>query len=106
MTWKIRAGKVLHFQEYSDTAVLQDAAEKALYQAMGRVKPEVDAAFARGDFTATLKTLAQLKNEVDAFFNDVMVMAEDAALRNNRLALLSSLHGMMNGVADISKLAA
>ncbi|HEY1150404.1 MAG TPA: glycine--tRNA ligase subunit beta [Pseudoduganella sp.] len=87
-------------------AVLQDAAEKALYEAMGRVKPEVDAAFGRGDFTATLKTLAQLKNEVDAFFNDVMVMAEDVALRNNRLALLSSLHGMMNGVADISKLAA
>ena len=87
-------------------AVLQDAAEKALYEAMGRVKPEVDAAFARGDFSATLKTLAQLKNEVDAFFNDVMVMAEDAALRNNRLALLSTLHGMMNGVADISKLAA
>ena len=41
-----------------------------------------------------------------AFFNDVMVMAEDIALRNNRLALLSSLHGMMNRVADISKLAA
>ena len=51
-------------------------------------------------------TLAQLREEVDAFFNDVMVMAEDVALRNNRLALLSSLHGMMNRVADISKLAA
>jgi len=43
---------------------------------------------------------------VDAFFNDVMVMADDLALRNNRLALLASLHGMMNRVADISKLAA
>jgi glycyl-tRNA synthetase beta chain len=86
--------------------LLQDAAEKALYAAMGRVAPEVDAAWAKGDFSATLKTLAQLKEEVDAFFNDVMVMAEDLALRNNRLALLSSLHGMMNRVADISKLAA
>lgn len=86
--------------------LLQDAAEKALHAAMGRVAPEVDAAWAKGDFTATLKTLAQLKEEVDAFFNDVMVMAEDIALRNNRLALLSSLHGMMNRVADISKLAA
>ena len=44
--------------------------------------------------------------EVDAFFTDVMVMAEDPALRNNRLALLSMLHGMLNRVADISKLAA
>ncbi|MTW10351.1 glycine--tRNA ligase subunit beta [Pseudoduganella eburnea] len=86
--------------------LLQDAAEKALHAAMARVAPEVDAAWAKGDFTATLKTLAQLKEEVDAFFNDVMVMAEDIALRNNRLALLSSLHGMMNRVADISKLAA
>jgi len=71
-----------------------------------RVLPDIDAAFNRGDFAGTLKTLAQLKEEVDAFFNDVMVMADDVALRNNRLALLSSLHGMMNRVADISKLAA
>jgi glycyl-tRNA synthetase beta chain len=66
----------------------------------------VDAAFAAGDFTGTLKTLAQLRDDVDGFFNDVMVMDEDLALRNNRLALLSQLHGMMNRVADISKLAA
>ncbi len=86
-------------------ALLQDEAEKNLAAAVARVKPEVDAAFARGDFTGTLKTLAQLRDDVDAFFNDVMVMADDLALRNNRLALLSSLHGMMNRVADISKLA-
>jgi glycyl-tRNA synthetase beta chain len=93
-----QAGKV-------DAALLQDAAEKALYASVQRVQPEVDAAFARGDFTGTLKTLAQLRDNVDAFFNDVMVMADDVALRNNRLALLSILHRMMNGVADISKLA-
>jgi glycyl-tRNA synthetase beta chain len=87
-------------------ALLQDTAEKNLAAAVTRVQPEVDAAFAAGDFTGTLKTLAQLRDDVDAFFNDVMVMAEDIALRNNRLALLSSLHGMMNRVADISKLAA
>jgi glycyl-tRNA synthetase beta chain len=86
-------------------ALLQDTAEKNLAAAVTRVQPEVDAAFARGDFTGTLKTLAQLRDDVDAFFNDVMVMADDIALRNNRLALLSSLHGMMNRVADISKLA-
>ncbi|GGC78907.1 glycine--tRNA ligase subunit beta [Undibacterium terreum] len=86
--------------------LLQEAAEKALYQAMADVKPKVDAAFAKGDFTGALKTLAALRAEVDTFFNDVMVNAEDLALRNNRLALLSELHGMLNQVADISKLAA
>jgi glycyl-tRNA synthetase beta chain len=89
-----------------DAALLQDEAEKKLYASVQRVQPEVDAAFERGDFTGTLKTLAQLRDDVDAFFNDVMVMADDVALRNNRLALLSILHGMMNRVADISKLAA
>ena len=87
-------------------ALLQDDAEKTLAAAVTRVQPEVDAAFARGDFSGTLKTLAQLRDDVDAFFNDVMVMADDVNLRNNRLALLASLHAMMNRVADISKLAA
>jgi glycyl-tRNA synthetase beta chain len=87
-------------------ALLQDEAEKKLFDAVTRVQPEVDAAFARGDFSGTLRTLAQLRDDVDAFFNDVMVMAEDVQLRNNRLALLAILHGMMNRVADISKLAA
>ena len=86
--------------------LLQEDAEKKLYQAIVRVRPLVDAAFAQRDFTGTLKTLAQLRDDVDAFFNDVMVMADDLALRNNRLALLSLLHAMMNRVADISKLAA
>jgi glycyl-tRNA synthetase beta chain len=94
-----QAGKV-------DAMLLQDAAEKALYASVQRVQPEVDAAFERGDFSGTLKTLAQLRDDVDAFFNDVMVMADDVALRNNRLALLAILHRMMNRVADISKLAA
>ncbi|HJV76285.1 MAG TPA: glycine--tRNA ligase subunit beta [Noviherbaspirillum sp.] len=87
-------------------SLLKEAAEEGLYSAMERLKPQVDAAFASGDFTGTLKTLAHLRDNVDAFFNDVMVMAEDEQLRNNRLALLSDLHGMMNRVADISKLAA
>jgi glycyl-tRNA synthetase beta chain len=86
--------------------LLQEQAERNLAASVSRVRPDVDAAFARGDFTGTLKTLARLRDDVDAFFNDVMVMADDLALRNNRLALLSSLHGMMNRVADISKLAA
>ncbi|MFZ6843775.1 glycine--tRNA ligase subunit beta [Undibacterium sp. RuTC16W] len=88
------------------TNLLQEAAEQALYNAMTKVKPEVNAAFAKGDFAAALKTLAALRAEVDSFFNDVMVNADDLALRNNRLALLNELHGMLNQVADISKLAA
>ncbi|HEY8102442.1 MAG TPA: glycine--tRNA ligase subunit beta [Burkholderiaceae bacterium] len=88
------------------SALLKEAAEEGLYSAMTKLKPQVDAAFAKGDFTGTLQALAHLRNNVDAFFNDVMVMAEDQQLRNNRLALLSNLHSMMNRVADISKLAA
>ncbi|MCX7220500.1 glycine--tRNA ligase subunit beta [Undibacterium sp.] len=89
-----------------DLALLQEAAEQALQKAMADVKPRVDAAFSQGDFTGALKTLAALRSEVDSFFNDVMVNADDLALRNNRLALLAELHGMLNQVADISKLAA
>ncbi len=87
-------------------ALLVEAAEQRLYKDMQALQPQVDAAFAQGDFAATLKALAHLRDSVDGFFNDVMVMAEDEQLRNNRLALLSTLHGMLNRVADISKLAA
>jgi len=54
-----------------------------------------------GDYTASLQSLAALRVPVDAFFDSVMVNAEDAALRANRLALLAQLHGSMNRVADI-----
>ena len=87
-------------------SLLTDAAEQRLYGAMTETRVEVDRAFASGDFSGTLKALAALRDDVDAFFNDVMVMADDLALRANRLALLNTLHGMMNRVADISKLAA
>jgi glycyl-tRNA synthetase beta chain len=87
-------------------ALLKELAEENLFSAMTSLKPEIDAAFAQADFSGTLKSLAHLRNDVDAFFNDVMVMAEDEQLRKNRIALLSTLHGMMNRVADISKLAA
>ncbi len=86
-------------------ALLQEAAEQRLYQDMAALKPQVDSAFAQGDFAATLGALAHVREAVDGFFTDVMVMAEDPELRANRIALLSELHGMMNQVADISKLA-
>lgn len=87
-------------------ALLKEAAEAALHQALASIKPQADAAFERGDYTASLQALAALKAPVDAFFDNVMVNAEDAALRANRLALLAQLHQAMNRVADISKLAA
>ncbi|BDT60984.1 glycine--tRNA ligase beta subunit [Massilia varians] len=87
-------------------ALLIEPAESALAAKMTALEGEVTSAFENSDFTGALRTLALMKDEVDAFFNDVMVMAEDVNLRNNRLALLSQLHGMMNRVADISKLAA
>lgn len=92
--------------EEPSEALLKEDAERTLFAAIARVRPEIDAAFAARDFAGTLKTLAQLRDDVARFFDDVMVMDEDLALRNNRLALLSVLHGMMNRVADISKLAA
>ncbi len=89
-----------------DNALLQEAAEVALAQALAEVKPAADAAFAKGDYAASLQSLAALKAPVDTFFNDVMVNAEDPALRANRLGLLATLHLAMNQVADISKLSA
>jgi len=81
-------------------------AEKALAQALEQVMPQVQSAFKAGNFTLALQSFASLRNQVDAFFNDVMVMDPDTALRDNRLALLSSMHQAMNRVADIGKLAA
>jgi len=85
--------------------LLQESAEQALAEALNSVKPKADQLFEAGDYTASLQTLAALKAPVDAFFDNVMVNAEDVALRNNRLALLNQLHQAMNRVADLSKLA-
>ncbi len=87
-------------------AVPRKTPRGALHAAIERVRPGAEAAFAGGDFTGALRDLAQLRDAVDRFFNDVMVMAEDARLRANRLALLATLHTLANRVADISKLAA
>jgi glycyl-tRNA synthetase beta chain len=68
--------------------------------------PLAQTAFEQGDYTGSLKALAVLKGPVDAFFESVMVNADDVALRNNRLGLLATLHAAMNRVADLSRLAA
>ncbi|MGQ9725425.1 MAG: DALR anticodon-binding domain-containing protein, partial [Tepidimonas sp.] len=84
---------------------LIEPAERALYQALQAAQPGADAAFAAGDYTASLQRLAVLKAPVDAFFDAVLVNADDPALRANRLGLLALLHRAMNRVADLSRLA-
>ncbi|MEO9101959.1 MAG: glycine--tRNA ligase subunit beta [Burkholderiaceae bacterium] len=88
-----------------DTALLVEPAEQALAAAMRVVTPRADALFDAGDYTTSLQTLAALREPVDAFFENVMVNAEDESLKRNRLALLRTLHQSMNRVADLSKLA-
>jgi len=88
------------------SAQLAEPAERALYETLQKLRPEVESSFKAHDYTAALQRLAALKQPVDAFFDSVMVMAEDAALRENRLALLGDLRQLMNRVADISRLAA
>jgi glycyl-tRNA synthetase beta chain len=89
-----------------DTALLKEVAESALYEALQQAAPKAQAAFEQGDYTASLQALAVLKAPVDAFFDSVMVNADDVALKATRLGLLASLHKAMNQVADISRLAA
>ena len=85
--------------------LLVEPAEVALHTALAEIAPRADAAFEAGDHTASLQALARLRAPVDAFFEAVMVNADDPALRANRLALLASLHAAMNRVADLARLA-
>ena len=105
-----RVGNILKKAESAvearvDAALLTEAAEADLHQALAAATPIADAAFESGDYTASLKSLAALRGPVDAFFEQVMVNAEDPKLRANRLGLLASLHAAMNRVADLSRLA-
>ena len=85
--------------------LLQEKAEQDLFAALQRFVPEANAQFEAGDYTASLQTLAVLRAPVDAFFDDVMVNAEQLDVRMNRLGLLKMLHNAMNRVADLSRLA-
>ena len=78
-----------------DNALLKEAPEIALHDALVDVVPQADAAFVTGDYTESLQALAALRAPVDAFFDGVMVNADDAALRANRLGLLAKLHVAM-----------
>ena len=88
-----------------DQALLQESAEQALAEQVAAQADKVAPLFAEGRYTEALESLAGLRESVDTFFDSVMVMADDQALRNNRLALLSQLRGLFLEVADISLLA-
>jgi glycyl-tRNA synthetase beta chain len=105
-----RIGNILKKSEQAVDAhvselLLQAPAEQALYAAMKDIAPKAKAQFDSGDYTASLRTLAALRRPVDAFFDDVMVNAEEPDLRLNRHGLLATLHQAMNRVADLSRLA-
>ncbi len=89
-----------------DIALLQEEAEKALFHQVVEVAPLVRSHVDNEDYTDALCALAGLRDAVDRFFDGVMVMAEEPLTRANRLALLNQLAGLMNRVADISRLSA
>ena len=105
-----RIGNILKKSDAAPAAVnaalLQEAAEQQLQQTLADVGARADALFAAGSYTESLSALAALKSPVDAFFDQVMVNADDPALRANRLGLLAALHAAMNRIADLSRLAA
>lgn len=88
-----------------NASLLSDNAEKALYDAITALTPVVQPLFDQGNYSAALSQLAALKAPVDAFFEQVMVMAEDNAVRGNRLALLQQLRALFMRAADIAQLA-
>ena len=104
-----RIGNILKKVDAVDPHVsdvlLKEPAEIALYAAMKDVAPRAQAQFEAGDYTASLQTLAALRAPVDAFFEGVMVNADEMDVRLNRQGLLTSLHNAMNRVADLSRLA-
>ncbi|MDO3378775.1 glycine--tRNA ligase subunit beta [Geoalkalibacter halelectricus] len=84
--------------------LLEAACEKQLADAVARAAEEVRALVARGDYAAALQVIAGLRAPVDAYFDGVMVMAEDVAVRTNRLALLTQVARLFEGIADFSRI--
>ncbi len=87
-----------------DETQLQEAAEKALYTTLNQLDDKVQTLIDKADYQQALAALSTLREPVDAFFDDVMVMVDDEALKNNRIALLNKLHGLFLQIADISRL--
>jgi glycyl-tRNA synthetase beta chain len=91
-----------NIDEEFNAALLVDAAEKSLHQQLQAVKKTVTPLINNGQYVEALKCLSTLKTPIDAFFEDVFIMAEDESLKNTRLALLSSIRGIFVKIADIS----
>ena len=87
-----------------DEGLFQEPQETKLHQSVIAQEKKVEPLFASGDYSSALTSLASLKGDVDAFFDGVMVMADDEALKNNRLALLSQLRNLFLNIADLSRL--
>jgi glycyl-tRNA synthetase beta chain len=87
-----------------NTGLLSEAAELGLHEAMQKSRSAVAPLLERRSYTEALELLAGLREPVDRFFDDVMVMADDEAVRNNRLALLAELRLLFLDIADISRL--
>lgn len=87
-----------------DVSLLQDGAEKTLAAKLADVTTAMTPLMVNADYAAALSLLATLRDSIDSFFEDVMVMAEDPAIRRNRLAMLNQLRTLFLGVADISAL--
>ena len=90
--------------ETVDEALLQKSQEKDLYKAVLAQQEKLEPLFKNGDYSSALTSLASLRDDVDAFFDGVMVMADNEALKNNRLALLSQLRNLFLNIADLSRL--
>ncbi len=87
-----------------DSSLLQEAAEIDLYKSMEKLLPDIEPLCRQGRYAEALKKLASLRKPVDRFFDEVMVMAKEDSIRNNRLALLNELKNAFTQIADISQL--
>ncbi|MBI1912417.1 MAG: glycine--tRNA ligase subunit beta [Deltaproteobacteria bacterium] len=85
-------------------ALFKEAEEAALYKVSSEIAPLIEGYWAKGDYEKVFETLASIKDKIDAFFDKVMVMAEDADIRQNRLILLDSIRSLYFKIADLSKL--
>ncbi len=94
----------LQEQPLVDDALFESDAEKTLHSACTSLAGRVDTLTVKGDYDAALKEIAALRPYVDQFFDDVMVMADDAAVRKNRIALLSTVAAIFENIADFSQI--
>jgi len=85
--------------------LLQEDAEKALYSALSTLRAEVESKVEAADYQGALNALSSLRAPIDKFFDEVRVMADDEAVKANRLAILANLRQQFIGIADISQLA-